>query len=159
MRVNERMERSFARTLSRSIAFNSLFTDCVRPATVCNRFWFPSSFQLRPSLGKLSAARSIAFRALFQPSQTSDRVHGKLKSYRFWREFTLIAHVQVHAKTSGLNSDAAAVTSATWFLKVMFITFLSFQTGCNPVSCRLCPTCLESRAYKVSLSRIHAATL
>src|SRR5258705_4380780 len=36
------------------------------------RFQFPSSFQLRPSLGKLSAARSIAFRVLFKASQASD---------------------------------------------------------------------------------------
>ena len=34
-------------------------------------FQFPSSFQLRPSLGKLSAARSIAFRVLVQASQAS----------------------------------------------------------------------------------------
>src|SRR5882762_1471143 len=33
---------------------------------------FPSSFQLRLSLGKLSAARSIAFRVLLRASQASD---------------------------------------------------------------------------------------
>ena len=33
---------------------------------------FPSSFQSRPSLGKLSAANSIAFRVSFRASQASD---------------------------------------------------------------------------------------
>src|SRR5580658_1557200 len=37
-----------------------------------NCFPFPSSLQLRPSLGKLSAARSIASRVLFKASQASD---------------------------------------------------------------------------------------
>ena len=37
-----------------------------------NGFQFPFSFQLRPSLVKLSAARSIAFRVLFKASQASD---------------------------------------------------------------------------------------
>ena len=35
-------------------------------------FQFPISFQLRPSLGKLNAARSIAFRVLCTASQASD---------------------------------------------------------------------------------------
>ena len=34
-----------------------------------NRFQFPSSFQLRPSLENLNAARSIVFRVLFLASQ------------------------------------------------------------------------------------------
>ena len=37
-----------------------------------HRFQFPSGFQLRPSLRKLSAANSIAFRVLFKASQASD---------------------------------------------------------------------------------------
>jgi len=37
-----------------------------------HRFQFPSRFQLRPSLRKLSAANSIAFRVLFKASQASD---------------------------------------------------------------------------------------
>src|SRR6266850_54583 len=37
-----------------------------KAVTICNGFQFPSSFQLRPSLGKLSAANSIVFRVLFQ---------------------------------------------------------------------------------------------
>ena len=39
---------------------------------ICNCLQFPSSFQLRPSLGKVSAANSIAFRVLFRASQASD---------------------------------------------------------------------------------------
>jgi hypothetical protein len=35
-------------------------------------FQFPSSFQLRPAFGRLSAARSIAFKVLFRASQASD---------------------------------------------------------------------------------------
>jgi hypothetical protein len=41
-------------------------------AAICNYFRFPSSFQLRPSVEKLSAARSIAFRVLLGASQASD---------------------------------------------------------------------------------------
>jgi hypothetical protein len=37
-----------------------------------HRFQSPSGFQLRPSLRKLSAANSIAFRVLFKASQASD---------------------------------------------------------------------------------------
>ena len=39
---------------------------------ICNCLQFPSSFQLRPSLGKVSAASSIAFRVLFRAPQASD---------------------------------------------------------------------------------------
>jgi hypothetical protein len=42
-----------------------------KKANPYNSFQFLSSFQLRLSLGKLSAARSIAFRVLFQASQAS----------------------------------------------------------------------------------------
>jgi hypothetical protein len=41
-------------------------------AAISNRLQFPSSFQLRPSVGKLSAARSIAFRVLLRASQALD---------------------------------------------------------------------------------------
>src|SRR5467141_1305661 len=50
----------------------SNYPSCHQAVTICNCFPFPSRFQLRPSPGKLSAARSIAFRVLFQASQASD---------------------------------------------------------------------------------------
>jgi hypothetical protein len=51
-----------------------LESSCVRPrqARWAGGFRFPFIFQLRPSLGKLSAARSIAFRVLLRASQALD---------------------------------------------------------------------------------------
>src|SRR5258707_1054125 len=47
------------------------------PKKPYERFQFPSSFQLRPSLGKLGAARSIAFRVYSKPQGRQEFKSGR----------------------------------------------------------------------------------
>src|ERR1700730_17512651 len=44
----------------------------IKAVTICDSLQFPSGFQLKPPFGKLSAARSVAFRVLLRASQASD---------------------------------------------------------------------------------------
>jgi hypothetical protein len=56
----------------------------IKTVTICNRFQFPSSFQLRPPFGKLSAARSVAFRVLLDLAKLAQQhfVRGVLPDMR-----------------------------------------------------------------------------
>jgi hypothetical protein len=68
-----------------------------------NCFQFPSRFQLMPSLKKLSAARSIAFRVLFRASQASETGSIPVARSRFQKTYLSFSHFQ-HPKLAGLQS-------------------------------------------------------
>src|SRR5580692_9386372 len=68
--------KTLGSTIKMQRTANHLLTACLTQGdnliTICNSFQFPPSFQLRPSFGKLSAAKSVAFRVLLRASQASD---------------------------------------------------------------------------------------
>jgi hypothetical protein len=64
--------RYFFDTSRRSCRSSSMVDGQDSAVAIRSCFQFPSSFQLSPSLGKLSAARSIASRVLLRASQASD---------------------------------------------------------------------------------------
>src|SRR6267142_2073175 len=65
-------QSKLGRTIARYELWITQIILAFKAVTTCNGFQFPSSFQLRPSLRKLSAANSSAFRVLVQASQASD---------------------------------------------------------------------------------------
>ena len=114
---------------------------CSRPA-ICTYFQFPSSFQLRQPLGKLSAARSIAFIVLVQASQASDV--GSIPIARSNPQIINKTKVILHFSRSGLYQPRKGKMVKNGQIQ-HYLSTISVHLALSPKVCPIDPPASNSK--------------